>query len=208
MGGLIQHISNPFIEAFTAGLGCRGDSGVNAGWNAQGQLAGVWFVRLISKLGAGGKIMVNRLFEGCFRFFHGLAVEGNNISNARQAAKENTILGVKLNAGGIAFVSHGVLHGVTPISLRKSRAALTRYRKASLPGCGRWKAAFRPLCKMVILEPLPSMISQPAALNRASILRHSILPETGSAKTASKVFRWLRFIDNMISLFATMSRRF
>jgi hypothetical protein len=42
-------------------------------------------------------------------------VEGDNILNTRQAAKKNTILGVKLNAGGIAFVSHSVFHGVTPI---------------------------------------------------------------------------------------------
>jgi hypothetical protein len=33
--------------------------------------------------------------------------------NTRQAAKENTILSVKLNAGGIALVSHSVFHGVT-----------------------------------------------------------------------------------------------
>jgi hypothetical protein len=32
------------------------------------------------------------------------------------------------------------------------------------------------------------------------------LPEIGPANTAAKVLRWLRFIDNMVSLFATMSR--
>ncbi len=89
MRGLIQYISNPFIEAFTADFGCPGDCGVTIRWNAQGEFTGVWFVRLISQLGAGGKIIVNRLFEGCFQPIHGLAVEGDDISNARQAAKEN-----------------------------------------------------------------------------------------------------------------------
>ena len=32
---LVQHICSPFIEAFTADFGCRGDGGVNIGWNAQ-----------------------------------------------------------------------------------------------------------------------------------------------------------------------------
>ncbi len=109
VGRLIQHIGGPFIEAFSADFGCRGDSGVNIRWYAQGQLAGVWFVRLIFQLGTCGKIMVNRLFESRFQFVHGLTVEGNNISNACQAAKENSILGVKFNAGGIAFVIHSVL---------------------------------------------------------------------------------------------------
>lgn len=62
MRGLIQNIGNPFVEAFTAGLGRRGDSGVDAGWNSQRQLARVWLVRILSQLGAGVKIMVDRLF--------------------------------------------------------------------------------------------------------------------------------------------------
>jgi hypothetical protein len=86
--GFIQYIGNPFIEAFAACLGRCSDSGMNAGWNAQGQLAGVRFVRLISKLGAGCNIIINRLFEGCFQLIDGLAVEGDNISNTRQAATE------------------------------------------------------------------------------------------------------------------------
>jgi hypothetical protein len=49
--GLIQYIGNPFIEAFVACLGCCGDSCVYAGWNPKGQLAGVRFVRRISKRG-------------------------------------------------------------------------------------------------------------------------------------------------------------
>jgi hypothetical protein len=128
VGRLIQHISSPFIEAFSTDFGCRGDSDVNAGWYAQGQLARVGFIRLISQLGACGKIMVNRLFESCFQFVNGLAVEGDNILNTRQAAKENSILGVKLNAGGIAFLIHSVLQNVTPIFSRNSRAARTWYR--------------------------------------------------------------------------------
>jgi len=51
------------------------------------------------------------------------------------------------------------------------------------------------------------MISQPTALNKDSILRHSILPGTGSVNMEAKVFRWVRFMNNMISLFATMSRK-
>ena len=35
LDGLIQRISNPFIEALTVGLGCRGDCGVNARLNTQ-----------------------------------------------------------------------------------------------------------------------------------------------------------------------------
>jgi hypothetical protein len=34
------------------------------------------------------------------------------------------------------------------------------------------------------------------------------LPGTGSAKMAVKVFRWVRFMHYMVSLFATMSREF
>ena len=105
MDGLFQQISNPLIKAFTAGLGCRGNSSVDAGWDAQCQLAGVGFVRLISKLGAGGKIIINRFFEGCFKRIHGLTVEDDNISNTRKTAEEYPILGVKLNAGGIPFMS-------------------------------------------------------------------------------------------------------
>jgi len=55
---LIQHIGSPFIETFAADFGCRGDGGVNIRWYAQGQFARVWFVRLISQLGACGKILV------------------------------------------------------------------------------------------------------------------------------------------------------
>jgi len=105
VGSLIQHISSPLIEAFTADFGCRGDGGVNIGWNAQSELARVGFVRRISQLGACGKIMVNRFFESCFQFIHSLAVEGDNILDTRQAAKENTILGVKLNAWEYRFNS-------------------------------------------------------------------------------------------------------
>ena len=120
MRGLIQYVGNPFIETFTTGLGFRGYSSVNTGWYAKGQFAGVWFVRLFSQFGAGGKIIVNRLFEGCFQFINGLTVEDDNISNTRQASKENTILGVIPNSGGIAFESHGVLHGVTCNRIRKN----------------------------------------------------------------------------------------
>ena len=98
--GFIEYIGNPFIETFTTGLGRRGDSRMNAGWNAQSQLAGVRLVRLISELGAGCKIIINCSFEGCFQLIHGLTMEGDNISNTCQAAKENPIPGVKLNAGG------------------------------------------------------------------------------------------------------------
>ena len=87
VGRLIQHIGSPFIEAFTADFGCRGNGGVNIGWYTQGELARVGFVRRISQLGACGKIMVNRFFESCFQFIHSLAVEGDNILNTRQAAK-------------------------------------------------------------------------------------------------------------------------
>jgi hypothetical protein len=51
------------------------------------------------------------------------------------------------------------------------------------------------------------MISQPAALNKASTFRHSILPETGSVNTAARLLLWVRFITYMVSFFATMSRR-
>lgn len=40
MRGLIQYIRNPFVKAFTTGLGCSGDSSVNNRWNAQGEFAG------------------------------------------------------------------------------------------------------------------------------------------------------------------------
>jgi hypothetical protein len=52
MNDLIQSVSNPFVEAFAAGLSSRGNLGMNAGRNAQGQLAGTWLVRLISQPGA------------------------------------------------------------------------------------------------------------------------------------------------------------
>ena len=37
MNDLIQGVSNPFIEAFAAGLSSRGNLSMNAGRNAQGQ---------------------------------------------------------------------------------------------------------------------------------------------------------------------------
>ena len=98
---LIQYISSPFIEAFSVDFGCRGDGGVKIGWYAQGELARVGFVRLISQLGACGKIMVNRLFESCFQFVNGFAVEGDNILNTRQTAKENSPTGFGGQASGI-----------------------------------------------------------------------------------------------------------
>ena len=83
VGRLIQYIGSPFIEAFTADFGCRGLSGVYIGWKAQGELTRVGFVRLISQLGTCGKIMFNRLFESCFQFVNGLAVERDNIRYKR-----------------------------------------------------------------------------------------------------------------------------
>ena len=56
MNNLIQGVSNPFVEAFAAGLICGGNCGMNTGRNAQGQRAGVRFVRFFSQFGASVKI--------------------------------------------------------------------------------------------------------------------------------------------------------
>jgi len=50
MNDLIQGVSNPFIAAFAADLS-RGNLGMSAGRNTQGQLTGTWLVRLISQQG-------------------------------------------------------------------------------------------------------------------------------------------------------------
>ena len=46
MRDLIQDVGNPLVEAFPAGLGFRGNSSMDTGWNAQGQFAGIQEVSL------------------------------------------------------------------------------------------------------------------------------------------------------------------
>ena len=43
MNDLIQSVSNPFIETFATGLSSRGNLGMNAGRNAQGQEGAIQF---------------------------------------------------------------------------------------------------------------------------------------------------------------------
>ncbi len=74
----------------------------------------------------------------------------------------------------------------------------------SFCGCGRWNTARTPFKAIRTLEPLPSLISAPAALSKASMLVHSMLAFTGSAKISLSVFWcvlfnfiWYRFIVSL-----------
>ena len=74
----------------------------------------------------------------------------------------------------------------------------------SFCGCGRWNTARTPFNAIRTLEPLPSLISAPTALSKASMLVHSMLALSGSAKIAVSVFWcvlfnfiWYRFIVSL-----------
>ena len=204
--GSIQYVGNPLIDAFSTGFGCGSGCSVNARWYPKGEFAGVGFVRLFSQLGASGKIIINRRFKGCFQLIDSFTVEGDNISNAYQAT-ENTRSSASKSIRAVYPLYVMAFFMATLLSVLENRQARTWYRKASLPGWGRWKAAFRPLRTIVILEALPLITSHPTALNRASILRHLIFPDTGRKIGRSKSFCGFGSCNKIISVFATMSRK-
>src|SRR6056297_3862257 len=133
--------------------------------------------------------------EGIAQPFHGVGMKAHPVANTGNPAYEKPVFVVIFDPGSIVLVGHGVRHGLTPIRSRKSRASRTWYRLASLAGCGRWNVATSPSFSNRTRDPRPSIIRAPVAKSRLSIATHSMVPDTGSVKTAARVLRCLLFID-------------
>ena len=123
-------MSGPLVEAFTLAFGHHYRCGMNFRWHSQQYLAGDRFVGLLSKFGASGKIIVNRLTECGFKLFNRPPVKPNNVTYTDKMTDKYPVVGVILDTCGISFVLHGV-HSFTPIDSRKCLASVTRYRKES-----------------------------------------------------------------------------
>jgi len=80
--------------------------------------------------------MVDHFMKGRFQFVDRGAVKHDDIGDAGQPAGKDAVIGIVIDARGIAAISHGC-HGVMPACVKNSRTALTRYFKASFSGCGR-----------------------------------------------------------------------
>ena len=124
----------------------------------------------------------------------------DDVVNVQNAANNNLVFGIEDHACFVALVIHLIVQSVTPNCVRKSRTATTRYRSASLPGCGLCKVSFRPPFSNVTAEPLPSTTLQPTPLSIDSMRDHGMFPFTGSEKTLKSVFWWVLFTSVMIAL--------
>src|SRR5690606_31524701 len=142
---------------------------------------------------AGGDVVVDDHVEVRFEVGHGLPVERDDVFDVEHPADNDLVFSVESHAGDVAPVAHRIGHWLTPIRSRNSRTALTRYRSASFPGCGRWKVARAPCHSNVTEEPGPSTIRHPSETSSDSIRAHSILPLTGSDQMAFSVRRCLVF---------------
>jgi hypothetical protein len=117
-------MSGPLVKAFALAFGHHYSCGMNFRRHSQQYLAGNRFIGLLSKFGARGKVMVNRLMECRFKLFNRRSVKPHNITYTDQMTYKYAVMGIILDTSCISFVFHGA-HGFTLIDSRKCLASVT-----------------------------------------------------------------------------------
>jgi hypothetical protein len=110
-GELGQGICYQSVDALAFNLSLDGQLGMKFWADAETEIAGIGFVWFFANLSACFQIVVNRLLESCSHFTDGISVKAYNVPDAQNVADQASIFGAIFNAGGIAFINHGV-HGL------------------------------------------------------------------------------------------------
>ena len=106
-------VGYPLVDAFPCIDGGGDNLAVQRGFYPDDKFTGKWLVGNASGFLATFKVEINRLAEGVFKFGHCFTMKANCVTDADDVAKQNVVIGVKFNFGGIALVTESV-HGVTP----------------------------------------------------------------------------------------------
>ncbi|TDS99395.1 hypothetical protein EDF84_104239 [Erwinia rhapontici] len=122
-----KRIFDPLINAFASDFGCNIDSGMDLRSDAQTNFTARRAERFTPLCGAIGNIVIYTFFECFSQFDYIVSVEPNDIPDTRHMTNKQMIFLTIFNPCRIAFISHGIHHGVTPIAIKVVGAKFINY---------------------------------------------------------------------------------
>ena len=118
-----QNLFGPLVQAFARQFCRERGLTVNFGGDPKHDLTRECFLRFLADFLTGFDVVFDCLLKGVPQRLDCIRMKADTIADSGETPREGAIFIIVLDAGLVAFVCHGIGHGVTPIRSKNARAA-------------------------------------------------------------------------------------